>query len=55
MPSHRYLFVVLALSTGGPHLTSGVVDRRRPLCPHPHVTVYNGKGSPDAAANFTCK
>ena len=37
------------------HLTSGVVDRRRPLCPHPQVAVYNGEGSVDDAASFTCK
>ena len=37
------------------HLTNGVVDRRRPLCPHPQVATYNGAGSLDDAANFTCK
>jgi len=37
------------------HSTNGVVDRRRPLCPHPQVAVYSGKGSVDDAANFTCK
>jgi feruloyl esterase len=37
------------------HSTNGVVDRRRPLCPHPQVAVYSGKGSLDDAANFTCK
>jgi feruloyl esterase len=37
------------------HLTDGVVDRRRPLCPHPQVAAYKGNGSPDDAANFTCK
>ena len=37
------------------HLTNGVVDRRRPLCPHPQVAAYVGKGSLDDAANFTCK
>lgn len=37
------------------HSTNGVVDRRRPLCPHPQVAVYTGKGSLDDAANFTCK
>lgn len=26
----------------------------RPLCPHPHVAVYKGTGSPDDAANFVC-
>jgi feruloyl esterase len=37
------------------HSTNGVVDRRRPLCPHPQVAVYSGKGSLDDAANFSCK
>jgi feruloyl esterase len=29
--------------------------RTRPLCPYPQVAVYNGSGSSDDAANFTCK
>ena len=37
------------------HSANGVVDRRRPLCPHPQVAVYSGKGSLDDAASFTCK
>jgi len=37
------------------HSTNGVVDRRRPLCPHPQVAVYSGKGGLDDAANFVCK
>jgi feruloyl esterase len=37
------------------HVTNGVVDRRRPLCPHPQVATYTGTGSLDDAANFTCK
>jgi feruloyl esterase len=37
------------------HMTNGVVDRRRPLCPHPQVATYKGTGSLDAAANFACK
>jgi feruloyl esterase len=36
------------------HRTAGHVDRTRPLCPYPQVARYNGKGSIDAAANFTC-
>ena len=36
-------------------LANGVVDRRRLLCPHPQVAVYNGKGSLDDAANFVCR
>ena len=37
------------------HLTNGVVDRRRPLCPYPQVAAYTGTGSLDDAANFSCK
>jgi len=37
------------------HLTGGVVDRTRPLCPYPQVAQYNGIGSTDAAASFVCK
>jgi len=37
------------------HLTSGVVDRTRPLCVYPRVAVYDGSGSTDDAANFKCK
>ncbi len=33
----------------------GVVDRTRPLCPYPQLAVYNGNGSTDDAANFTCQ
>ena len=33
----------------------GAVDRTRPLCPYPQVAVYNGSGSTDDAANFTCR
>src|SRR5262245_28254122 len=37
------------------HNTGGKVDRTRPLCPYPQVTKYNGTGSVDDAANFSCK
>ena len=37
------------------HVTNGHVDRTRPLCPYPEVAEYNGNGSTDEAANFTCK
>ena len=30
-------------------------DRTRPLCPYPQVAVYNGSGSTDDSANFSCK
>jgi hypothetical protein len=33
----------------------GSPTRTRPLCPHPQRAVYNGSGSTDDAANFTCK
>jgi len=33
----------------------GVVDRTRPLCPYPELAVYNGSGSTDDAANFSCQ
>ena len=37
------------------HVTGGVVDRTRPLCPYPQQAVYKGTGSIDDAANFTCR
>ena len=37
------------------HLTNGVVDRTRPLCPYPQVAAYKGNGSINEAANFVCK
>lgn len=37
------------------HLTNGVVDRTRPLCPYPQVSSYKGSGSINDAANFVCK
>jgi feruloyl esterase len=36
------------------HLTAGKVDRSRPLCAYPMVAKWNGTGSTDEAANFTC-
>ncbi len=35
-------------------VTDGAVDRTRPLCPYPEVARWNGSGSTDEAANFTC-
>jgi feruloyl esterase len=35
-------------------VTDGKVVRTRPLCPYPQVARYNGKGSIDDAANFSC-
>jgi len=37
------------------HMTSGTVDRTRPLCPYPQVATYDGRGSIDVAASFVCK
>jgi feruloyl esterase len=37
------------------HETAGHIDRTRPLCPYPQVAHYNGTGSIDDAANFTCQ
>ena len=36
------------------HATNGQVDRTRPLCAYPAVAHYNGAGSVDDAANFSC-
>ena len=33
----------------------GKVVRTRPLCPYPLVARHSGTGSPDDAANFTCR
>ena len=38
----------------GSHLEKGQTTRTRPLCPYPEVARYNGSGSTDEAANFTC-
>jgi hypothetical protein len=37
------------------HVSNGVVDRTRPLCPYPQVARYTGEGSIEAAENFVCK
>lgn len=37
------------------HLTDGVVDRTRPLCPYPQEAVYMGSGDTNKAENFVCK
>lgn len=39
----------------GSHVSDGKTDRTRPLCPYPQLAVYNGSGSTDDAASFTCK
>jgi feruloyl esterase len=35
-------------------VAGGKVDRTRPLCPYPQVAHYNGSGSIDDAASFSC-
>jgi feruloyl esterase len=35
-------------------VTNGQTVRTRPLCPYPQVARYNGQGSIDDAANFSC-
>jgi feruloyl esterase len=37
------------------HAINGRVDRTRPLCPFPQVATYDGSGSIDEAASFSCK
>ena len=37
------------------HLTNGVVDKTRPLCPWPQRAVYTGTGDTNDAANFVCR
>jgi len=37
------------------HATNGIVDRTRPLCPHPQVARYSGRGSIDDEASFVCQ
>ncbi|HLK47017.1 MAG TPA: tannase/feruloyl esterase family alpha/beta hydrolase [Bryobacteraceae bacterium] len=34
---------------------NGASDRTRPLCPYPQTAHYQGTGSTDEAANFSCK
>jgi feruloyl esterase len=36
------------------HHMAGKVDRTRPLCPYPQMAHYNGTGSIDDAASFSC-
>jgi len=36
-------------------IVDGKIERTRPLCPHPQVARYTGKGSVDSAASFTCR
>ena len=34
---------------------NGIVDRTRPLCPHPQLAFYKGSGDTNDAASFVCK
>jgi feruloyl esterase len=36
-------------------IVNGQTTRTRPLCVYPQVAKWNGTGSQDEAANFTCK
>jgi feruloyl esterase len=36
------------------HMTNGVVDRTRPLCPFGQVAKWNGTGSTNESSNFAC-
>jgi feruloyl esterase len=36
------------------HVTNGVVNRTRPLCPYPQEAQWTGVGNTDDAANFVC-
>ena len=38
----------------GRHLTNGIPDLTRPLCPYPQAAKYSGHGDVRDAANFTC-
>ena len=37
------------------HSAAGKIDRSRPLCRYPQRAQYQGSGSIDDAASFTCK
>jgi Tannase and feruloyl esterase len=37
------------------HASGGKVDRTRPICTYPQTAHYNGTGSIDEAASFTCR
>jgi hypothetical protein len=41
-------------SIAASRLVDGKVVRTRPLCPYPETAIYNGTGSIDEAASFTC-
>ena len=39
----------------GSHVTNGVADLTRPLCPYPQVARYSGQGDVKDAGNFACR
>jgi feruloyl esterase len=39
----------------GSHMTNGVADLTRPLCPYPQVATYSGQGDVKDASNFSCR
>ena len=39
----------------GSHMTNGIVDLTRPLCPYPQVAQYSGQGDVKDASNFGCR
>ena len=39
----------------GSHMTNGVADLTRPLCPYPAVAQYSGQGDVKDAASFSCR
>lgn len=44
-----------ALKMIAAQIAQGATVRTRPLCVYPQVAKWNGAGSQDDAANFTCK
>ncbi len=45
--------IIAARFEGGDERAAPVMSR--PLCPYPQVASYNGSGSPERAASFTCR
>lgn len=46
---------VAPASVTASRVVDGQTERTRPLCPHPQVARYSGKGSVDDAASFRCE
>ena len=45
--------VIVATKFTDDDATKGIA-MQRPLCPHPAIAIYNGKGDTNDAANFSC-